>query len=678
MIHTPVVNYPVMKYKLILICVVWTFTYHCVFCQNVPELPNTSSVITCLPDTAGYVTVTVGPAGRDYTNLQEAIDESQLGTIIKIDAGVTFFGGFQLPAKGAGDKWIILMSSHMELLPPSEVRINPDAPTGNNNFPTQKDAMPKIITNNLSGIPAIKTQLRAHHYWLMGIEVTAADEVLNSYGLVNLGDGSAAQNTLDKVPHDFVVDRCFIHGHTQGEIMKFGIRLDCANAAILDSYISDFHSIGFDAQAIAGINGPGPFIIFNNYLEASGENILIGGGAAAIPGLVPSDIEIRQNHFYKPWSWRVGHPEYAGKHWTIKNLFELKTGKRVLLDGNILENSWADLPVGQSGYAILLTIRTENGGSPQADVSDITIRNNIIRHVGAGISLSGTDDGGIGMRSARIKISNNLFEDVNGTAYGDLNIFGPNDGTFLKIKEPKDVCIDHNTVFQTGPVTWAYDITDGFIFTNNIVQSFVSPGGYRGIYGPGQTEGNNTIARYFPDITDANQHFHRNVLIAGDASKYSNYNSISQNYFAASIDDVGFIDFAGGTSDYHGYALSEESPFYDAATDGSAIGVNFNKLDSAFNYDRNCNEIISATQQAESNQFFELFPNPAHNLLNIKIAKKNFPFRIYDFQGHVILSGILNDNNNQISIRHFKSGPYIFVTSDNQMIRSQIFIVAAQ
>lgn len=145
--------------------------------------------------------------------------------------------------------------------------------------------------------------------------------------------------------------------------MKYGIRLDCANAAIINCRISDFHSVGFDAQAISGINGPGPFKILNNYLEASGENILFGGAAPAIPGLVPSDIEIRQNHFYKPWSWRVGDPSYAGEHWTVKNLLEFKTGTRVWVDGNILENSWADLPIGQSGYAILLTIRTENGNA---------------------------------------------------------------------------------------------------------------------------------------------------------------------------------------------------------------------------------------------------------------------------------------------------------------------------
>ncbi|MBP6681518.1 MAG: hypothetical protein KA166_10010, partial [Saprospiraceae bacterium] len=405
--------------------------------QELPAYPNTQDVITCFPDTTGYNRITVGPVGRDYNDLQEAIDAAPLGSVLILDAGAIFNGGFVLPDKGDGEAWIILISSRMDLLPGELSRISPSTPTADQYFPDQSSAMPKIITDNLSGIPCFKTQAYAHHYRLVGLEITADNAVINSYGLVNLGDASSAQSSLELVPHHFVIDRCYIHGHTDAIVMKYGVRLDCANAAIIESYISDFHSIGFDAQAISGINGPGPFKILNNYLEASGENILFGGGAAAIAGLVPSDIEIRHNYFYKPWSWKVGHPDYAGKHWTIKNLFELKTGRRVWLDGNVLENCWADLPVGQSGYAILLTVRIESGGSPQADVSDVVISNNIVRHVGAGITLSGSDVNQ-GNRSSRILISNNLFDDISGPAYGDLNTAGPNDGTFIKIGEPID------------------------------------------------------------------------------------------------------------------------------------------------------------------------------------------------------------------------------------------------
>ena len=137
---------------------------------------------------------------------------------------------------------------------------------------------------------------------------------------------AATRLPLSVVPHHFVIDRCYIHGDTNATIMKYGVALNCANAAIIDSYISDFHSVGYDAQAISGTNGTGPFKIINNYLEASGENIMFGGATPGILTNVPADIVIRKNYMYKPHTWMVGDSLYAGKHWTIKNLFELKTG----------------------------------------------------------------------------------------------------------------------------------------------------------------------------------------------------------------------------------------------------------------------------------------------------------------------------------------------------------------
>lgn len=642
--------------------------------QVLPAMPNTADVVTCFPDTSGYAVITVGPIGRDYTDLQEAIDAAELKTVIVLDAGELFYGGFVLPDKGEGEGWIIITSSRMDILSRSQNRIIPGAATGDIDFITQADAMAKIVTNNLSGIPCFKTQAFAHHYWLAGLEVTADVTVVESYGLINLGDGSSAQNTLSEVPHDFVIDRCYIHGHTQATVMKYGVRLDCQRAAIMDSYISDFHSIGFDAQAISCINGPGPFKIINNYLEASGENILLGGAAPSIQGLVPSDIEIRHNYFYKPGSWRIDDPSYAGKHWTIKNLFELKTGKRVWLDGNVLAHCWADLPIGQSGYAILLTVRTEGGNAQQADVSDVLITNNIIRHVGAGIAISGSDDG-VGIRSSRIRVSNNLFEDINGPAYGDQNVGGPNDGTFLKIGKPKDVMIDHNTIFQSGPITWAYDVTDGFIYTDNISNSYVSAGGYQGIYGPGQSQGNNTIAHYFPDVNDANQHFNKNVLIGGNSSKYTNYNTTSQNYFPADSDAVKFV-YTSGSADYHAYELSPESPFYQAGTDGKDIGINIQALDSAFLETRDCQVVTSLTTFPVDHSHVRIYPNPVHTTLHFEMEDFiESEITVQDLTGRIIMRKPFIENRKELNVEDLFPGAYIISVLFKDVRVSQLVIV---
>lgn len=643
--------------------------------QTQPTLPNTSSINTCFPDTTGYKVITVGPVGRDYTDLQLAINNALQGSVLVLDAGATFNGSFSLPNK-TGSGWIIITSSQISLLPKQNIRINPQGITGNGTYLKQVDAMPKIVTTNPSGLPAFYTQANAHHYRLVGLHITVDPTLQNSYGVVVLGDASSAQNTFGVIPHDLIIDRCYIHGNATGPIMKVGIILNCANSAVINSYISEFHSVGYDAQAIGGTNGPGPFKVINNYLEGSGENILFGGGAAAVPNLVPSDIEVRNNYFFKPLSWRVGDASYAGIHWTIKNLFELKTGKRVLLDGNILENSWADLPIGQSGYAILLTIRTEGGGSPQADVSDITITNNIIRHAGAGISISGHDNGGTGIQSMRIKIANNLWEDISGPKYGDGNTAGPNDGILIQMGDPTDVIVDHNTVFESGAITWVYDTVNNFVFTNNMANCFLSSGGYQGIYGPGFAQGGNgPMAFYFPDLTDGNKHFNKNVLIGGNSSKYTNYATLSQNYFPAAAANVNFVDYANGSSDYHNYALAGNSIYKNAGSDGKDIGADFTQLDAALSPGASCiTTSINTINKAE--ETISIYPNPSSGMFYIKTNDQNKLVNLYvcNMFGEQVYNEIFKEKS-EIDLSGLSKGVYIItLRTDNRSITKKLVL----
>src|SRR4029077_15130966 len=112
--------------------------------------------------------------------------------------------------------------------------------------------------------------------------------------------------------------------------------------------------------------------------------------------------------FLKPLSWRVGSPSYAGDHWSVKNLLEIKNAQRVLVTGNILENNWMD---SQIGTAFLLTPRTESGKAPWAVAQDITFAYNTLRHSAGGINIAGTDDGDPRkvVRTKRVLIQNNLF-----------------------------------------------------------------------------------------------------------------------------------------------------------------------------------------------------------------------------------------------------------------------------
>src|ERR1039458_4397900 len=114
--------------------------------QTMPSLPKTSSLVTCFPDTTGYKMITVGPSGRNYSDLQQAINNAQPGSVLILDAGVSFKGSFSLPNK-TGNGWIIIMGSEMSKLPGENSRIDPI------NTPAQELAMPKIITTNTAGLP---------------------------------------------------------------------------------------------------------------------------------------------------------------------------------------------------------------------------------------------------------------------------------------------------------------------------------------------------------------------------------------------------------------------------------------------------------------------------------------------------------------------------------------------
>ena len=171
--------------------------------------------------------------------------------------------------------------------------------------------LPKLVSQT-TWATALSTAPGAHHYRLIGIELTAATTVRQTESIVALGDGSSTQNSLDRVPHDLILDRVYVHGHEALNLQRC-VSLQSASTAVIDSYLAECHGKGFDSQAICGWNGPGPFKIVNNYLEGAGENIMFGGADPAIANLTPSDIEIRRNHFTRPRTWKGV--------WTVKNLF---------------------------------------------------------------------------------------------------------------------------------------------------------------------------------------------------------------------------------------------------------------------------------------------------------------------------------------------------------------------
>jgi len=410
-------------------------------------------------------------AGGD---LQAALNDADPGDEVVLRAGAVYTGNFLLPAKGGGAKWITIRSSDMAGLPGEGKRVGPQ----------HAEAMPKIV--DPSGDGAIRTALHASHYRLMGLDVAVSPEVKNAWALVKLGSGDTDQASPAVIAHHLILDRMYIHGDPAQNCFRC-VALNSAHSAVIDSYLAEGHARGFDAQAICGWNGPGPFKIVNNYLEGSGENAMFGGADPHVPGLVPGDIEFRGNHCFKPLRWKIDDPSYAGIPWTVKNLFELKNARRVLMEGNVFENNWAHA---QSGTAILFTVRNQDGKAPWSAVQDVTMINNRLRESPTAFVIMGEDSPNRSQRSRRFLIRNNLFERIERTG-------------FMITAGADDVEIDHNTFVPTNYsalIMTGLDGRDGsgqvigkpcerFKLTNNIL-------GF-GLYGAGADGGKNTFARLY-------------------------------------------------------------------------------------------------------------------------------------------------------------------------------------
>jgi len=467
-------------------------------------------------------------------SLQAAIDAAKPGDEIELAAGATFTGNYVLPQKG-GTAYITIRTSPADALPKGGERIGPD----------YAGRLARIQSPN--GNPALRTADGAHHWALVLLEF--GPNQAGAGDILALGDGGFAQSSVDRVPHDLMVDRCYIHGDpARGQ--KRGVALNSASTTVIGSYISDIKSVSQDAQAIAGWNGPGPFLIENNYLEASGENFMLGGATPGINGIVPSDVIFRRNHVTRPASWRT-------EGWSVKNLFELKNGRRVLVEGNLFETHWQGA---QPGYAIVLTPRGERGAAPWATVEDVTFRYNVIRNVAAVFNLLARDDGGASGPLRRLRIADNLIYNVDRTTWGG-------NGTFIQIGEgPAEIVVEHNTVLQTGNVITAYGGTretpsaaDRFVFRDNITLHNAN-----GVIGQSLAVGNDTLAKYFPGAT-----FMRNVLAGGVASRYP-----ADNLFPT----VEWLMQQFENPAKNDYRLRSGSTLHQTASDNRDPGVNITAL----------------------------------------------------------------------------------------------------
>ncbi|HLM62239.1 MAG TPA: hypothetical protein VK308_15650 [Pyrinomonadaceae bacterium] len=451
-------------------------------------------------------------AGGDF---QAALNRARPGDTIMLQAGATFKGAFKLPAK-TGNEFITVRTSATDAqLPPADTRLDPKKYAA---------VLPKIVSN-VKGEPAISAAGGAHHYRFIGVAFGPTIEGL--YDIIQIG--TTEEKRIEDLPHHIEFDRVYIHGSpTEGQ--RRGIAANGKFIKVTNSYISDIKRKGDESQGIAAWATDGPVEIVNNYIEAAAENILFGGATSAIE-LTPADCIVRSNHLNKPLAWRE-------EGWVVKNLFEIKDGRRIQIEYNLMTNNWG---MAQDGTGILFTVGADSG--KEAVVEDIVFSNNIVRGSGNAINLRGHEAAG----ARRLTIRNNIFADINGKRWNSA-------GHFMVSSDWDKLIIENNTIINSGNITNAYNVPiRGFVFRNNVV--FENEYGF---IGDGTNPGKPTFDKFFPrgDISF-------NAIIGGNASIY-----YGKNMYPSSIKQLGFINADAGD-----YRLRPDSPLRGKGFGGKQIGA---------------------------------------------------------------------------------------------------------
>jgi hypothetical protein len=532
-------------------------------------------------------TISVNAGG----DLQSALNSASCGDTIQLQAGATFTGVFTFPAKNCdANHWIIVRTSADDSLLPAEgsrltpcyagVASLPGRPAFQCTSTTVVTA--KLMMSGTSNGPILFAS-GAGYYRLTGLEVTRPVGTGIIYALSSIVASGTASN--------IIFDRVWMHGTAQDETNK-GIELGASSyVSVVDSFFTDFHCISVtgactDALAIGGgaSNPVGPYKITDNFLEASGENVIFGGAASTI---TPADIQISQNHFFKPLTWLKGQPGYVGgangNPFIVKNLFELKNAQRVLFEGNILDDSWGGFS--QNGFGIVITPKNQSANSgpgnvcPICQVTDVTIRYSTLSHLGAGLQIANalSDNDGAPLAGERYSIHDITIDDIDETLYiGSGHIAE----IMTEVPSPllQNVAINHVTAFSPSGGMFTVEGTNNpkmstVTFTNSIFSAGVYP-----VWSTGGGTAN--CAYYDKPITTFTACFGPNAFannaVIATPSGYPVSEWPTGNFFPASPSVVQFVNY--NNADGGNYQLLSTSPYHNAGTDGKDLGADISTI----------------------------------------------------------------------------------------------------
>lgn len=379
-----------------------------------PQAPAAADVVATMPTAKRTLFVNAADCNHASTGLQAQLNAAIPGDHIVLESGTTCIGNFIFPKKsGNSSDWIV-------------VRTNQTLPSNRPIHLQDYSLLPKILspprTSSNFNRSTIWFEQGAHHYFLHGLELSTAED----------GEYSTLVSS-DDVNH-VVISSLLLHNRNLDPArsfadmkrVKWAMSLHGTDIAIRNSWFETTYP-GF-SEIPGDYYGPNSycfnsayvtrFEFRNNECRSVGIGVFLNddGGEVSI-----EDINISQNLFEWDDRFRKGSPQSNGRLYDHRGPIELKKGRRVLMEGNIIQNVWGNQIRG--GYVFILTPR---GGSAMQEQSkyfgimDVKVSSNIVRNAAGFFQLNGQNkDGGWKSiintpLSARLEISNNLVFDTDG------------------------------------------------------------------------------------------------------------------------------------------------------------------------------------------------------------------------------------------------------------------------
>jgi hypothetical protein len=285
-----------------------------------------------------------------------------------------------------------------------------------------------------SNTPACISTVLAPDHWLIEdmearpqVGITADNNIIQMFG-------SGSETLTSQYPSHIHFRKVWAHADWTNiaaglNSINNAFEISCSYCSVIDSQTSQNLRPGNEGHSVLA-NGLGPYKINHDWFEGQSSGVFAGGAVPAVFGLVPNqDVEMRRNRFTFPYSWLgmmmiSGNAHWNGQSVVRKNIEEFKAGQRILMDGDILENS--DNSGGQGGIMMNLNVRNASvsgfGSYYQSIISDVTFSNNILRNSCEGFGLdrsSGLGNGnGVSNMFYRGLFLNNLLYNATATNPG--------------------------------------------------------------------------------------------------------------------------------------------------------------------------------------------------------------------------------------------------------------------